>query len=147
MTENNYPGVSDRVKAVVTDSFIIIFLLFVASYIFSYFEDVPTIVRIIAFIFVIILYDPLMTSVFGGTIGHMMFGIRVKRESNQTKNIIFPFAIIRFIAKGFLGWISLLTVHSNEKRKAIHDYVVGSVVVYKKSDQRESNPDESDISE
>ncbi len=146
MVEKNYPGVSDRVKAVVTDSFIIIFFLFVVSYIFSYFENVPTIIRIIAFVFVVILYDPFMTSVFGGTIGHMMFGIRVKRENNQTKNILFPFAIIRFIAKAILGWVSLLSVHGNEKRKAIHDYIVGSVVVYKKSDQRESKPDESGIS-
>jgi hypothetical protein len=29
-----------------------------------------------------------------------------------------------------LGWVSLLTVSGNEKRQAIHDSIVGSVVVY-----------------
>lgn len=126
----NYPGVSDRVKAVVTDSIILIFFMFVISYVFGEFEHVPENARIIAFLFIFVLYDPLFTSIFGGTIGHMMFGLRVKREKDQSKNIIFPFAIARFIVKASLGWISLLTVSGNEMHKAIHDYMVGSVVVY-----------------
>lgn len=63
----------------------------------------------------------------------MMLGIRVKREANEKKNILFPLAIVRFIVKASLGWISLLTVTGNEKRKAIHDYLVGSVIVYSNS--------------
>ena len=62
--------------------------------------------------------------------GHTMLGIRVKRESNQFKNILFPLALLRFIVKALLVWISLLTVSGNDKRKTIHDYLVGSVVVH-----------------
>ncbi len=131
MTEENYAGVADRVKAVVTDSIVIIIFMFIVTYTFSVFEHVPDTARIIAFIFIFFLYDPIFTSVFGGTIGHMMFGIRVKREKNQMKNILFPLAIIRFLVKVLLGWISLLTVSGNKKRKAIHDSLVGSVVIYK----------------
>ncbi len=133
MTEENYPGVFDRVKAIVTDGIVIVVFMFVASYLFSLFERVPDYARIIAFVFIFLLYDPIFTSFFGGTIGHMMLGIRVKRESDEEKNIIFPLAIPRYIVKVFLGWISLLTVSSNEKRKAIHDFLVGSVVIYAKS--------------
>ena len=133
MTEKNYPGIFDRVKAIMADSLVIIVFMFVASYVFSLFESVPDYARIIAFVFIFLLYDPLFTSTFGGTIGHMMLGIRVKRESNEQKNILFPLAILRYIVKAFLGVISLLTVSSNEKNKAIHDYLVGSVVVYVKS--------------
>jgi hypothetical protein len=57
-------------------------------------------------------------------------GIRVKRESNEEKNILFPFAVMRYIVKASLGWVSLLTVSGNEKRQAIHDSIAGSVVVY-----------------
>lgn len=130
-TEKKYPGVSDRVKAVISDSAVIILFIFIVTSIFSAFENVPEKARIIAFIFIFILYDPIFISAFGGTIGHMMFGIRVKSESNEKKNILFPFAVIRFIVKALLGWISLFTVYRNEKRKAIHDYFVGSVVVFK----------------
>ena len=135
MREETYPGIIDRVKAVVADSVVIIIFMFIASYIFSNFENVPDNARIIAFIFVFGLYDPLFTSLFGGTIGHMLLGIRVKRESNQEKNILFPLAIIRFLVKALLGWISLLTVSGNEKRKAVHDYLVGSIVVCTKEDE------------
>ena len=92
MTEQNYPGVSARVRAAVTDSLVIVVLLVIITYIFSYFENVPDAARIIAFILIFLLYDPIFTSFFGGTIGHMIIGIRVKQESNQEKNIGFPFA-------------------------------------------------------
>lgn len=133
MTMENYAGFIDRFKAVVADSVVIVVFMFIASYVFSLFENVPDYARIIVFFFIFVFYDPLFTSVFGGTIGHMMLGIRVKRESNEQKNITFSSAILRYIVKAFLGIISLLTVSRNEKRKAIHDYLVGSVVIYLKS--------------
>ncbi len=133
MTDENYPGVLDRVKAMMTDGIVIIFLMFVTVYVFSLFESVPDNFRIIAFVFIFLLYDPIFTSIFGGTIGHMFIGLRVKRESNEQKNILFHLAILRYIVKSLLGWISLLTISSNKKRKAIHDFLVGSVVVYVKS--------------
>ena len=139
MTGENYPGVAIRVKAVVSDSVIMLILIIIVTYAFSVFENVPDNARIIAFIFIFFLYDPLFTSVFGGTIGHMMFGLRVKREKNQMKNILFPLAIIRFLVKVSLGWISLLTVSGNKKRKAIHDYLVGSVVVFKGMNEERTN--------
>jgi len=139
MTEDNYPGVFDRIKAIMTDGIVIVVYMFVASYIFSLFESVPDNARIIAFVFIFLLYDPIFTSLFGGTIGHMMLGIRVKRESDEQKNILFHKAIPRYLVKVLLGWVSLLTVSGNKKRKAIHDFLVGSVVVYAKSEQDKNN--------
>jgi len=130
MEERDYPGVTDRVKAVTLDSFILVLNIVIISQIFSLFEDVPNFLRIIAFVFVFLLYDPIFTSTFGGTIGHMIIGIRVKRENDETRNIIFPFAVARFIFKLLLGWLSLLTVLSNKKSQAIHDFLAQSVVVY-----------------
>jgi len=135
MEIENYPNVLDRVKAVIADSFIIILFMLIVTYLISLFENVHENVRILAFVFIFLLYDPLFTSIFGGTIGHMMFGLRVKREKDTTKNILFPLAIVRFFLKGSLGWISLLTVSSNKKRKAIHDYLVKSVVIYNSTDE------------
>ena len=139
MTEDNYPGVADRVKAMVLDYLMIIAFLFVFTYAISIFEHVPDIVKKIAFIFIFFLYDPIFISLFGGTIGHFMIGLRVKREKNELKNILFPLAIIRYIVKVFLGWISLLTVSGNRKRKAIHDFLVGSVVLYKADTEEKTN--------
>ncbi|WP_347156587.1 RDD family protein [Pontibacter chitinilyticus] len=133
MAGENYPGVFDRAKAIVVDGVVIVIFMFVISYIFSLFSSVPDNARIIAFIFIFFLYDPIFISLFGGTIGHLLIGIRVKRESNEQKNLLFPVAILRYIVKVFLGWISLLTITGNKKGKAIHDYLVDSVVVYANS--------------
>lgn len=139
MAQEKFPGVLVRVKAIVTDSVVLIILIIIFTYAFSLFDHVPDNVKVIAFVFVFILYDPIFTSVFGGTIGHMMLGVRVKRESDETKNILFPLAIVRFIVKVSLGIISLLTVSGNKKGKAIHDYLVGSVVVYANPDENKTN--------
>src|SRR5690242_16652818 len=122
MTSENYPGVLDRVKAITIDAFVILLFICIISFIFSFFENMPDYMKIIAFVFIFLLYDPSFTSTFGGTIGHMIIGIRVKRSRNEQKNILFPLAIVRFIIKAFLGVISLITVTSNIKRKAIHDF-------------------------
>ncbi len=127
-----YPVLLDRFKAVFADTLILVILMKVITDIFSLFDNVPNSARSIAFIFLFILYDPLFVGIFGGTIGHRMNGIRVKKEANETENISLPLAFVRFSTKALLGWISLLTVTSNEKRKAIHDSIVNSVVIYKK---------------
>lgn len=132
MTDEIYPGLLNRIKALIADSVVIVILIFIISSVFSWFENVPDIARIIAFVFVFLLYDPICTSIFGGTIGHMIIGIRVKQDSDEQKNISFPLALVRYIVKAFLGSISLITVSGNQKGKAIHDLAVNSVVVYVK---------------
>ena len=128
MEESNYPGVSLRVKAVVSDSIVILVLIVAATYLLESFDHTPGYVRGIVFVG-LFLYDPILTSAYGGTLGHMLFGIRVKRQNNQQRNT-FPACtlLIRYVVKVVLGWISLLTVGSNKKGKAIHDMLVGSVV-------------------
>ncbi len=135
MNKMNYPTVLERVKAIILDSVLMVVFMIVATYVFSLFDSVPDFARITVFIAIFLLYDPILTSAFGGTIGHIMMGIRVKRESNVLKNISLPFALLRYIIKALLGVVSFLTISANEKRKAIHDYVAGSVVIYIKSNQ------------
>ena len=128
--ELEFPAVLDRVKAVFADGVVLILLMFLVTYTFSLFENVSQYARMFAFVFIFLLYDPLLTSIIGGTLDHMAFGLRVKRDRNMSKNILFPLALLRFIVKALLGWVSLLTVFGSEKRKTIHDLLVGSVVVY-----------------
>ncbi|HAS44435.1 MAG TPA: RDD family protein [Microscillaceae bacterium] len=131
--EDQYTGLLERVKAVFVDSLVLVFSMVVFTQIFSIFEQVPDIARILAFTLIFVLYDPLCVSFFAGTLGHRVIGIQVKDVQNETKNIGFLLALIRFTVKVLLGWISLLTITGNVKRRAIHDMVAGSVVVYTSS--------------
>jgi uncharacterized RDD family membrane protein YckC len=131
MEEKQYPQVLIRVKASFVDVVVLLVLMIIISSIFQNIGAVNDYARIIAFIFVFFLYDPLLISILGGTIGHLVCGLRVRKESNEERIIPFHLAIIRFMVKAFLGWISLLTVTGNKKGRAIHDSIVGSVVVFK----------------
>ncbi len=130
MSETNYPRVAARAKAMIIDSIVLIILIVTANQVLAGFDVVPDYVRMGVFVLVFFLYDPIFTSLFGCTIGHLVIGIRVKRESNPDKNLLFPLAIVRYAIKLGLGMVSLFTVMSDSKGKAIHDMVVGSVVIY-----------------
>lgn len=131
-SQPEFAELKDRMKALYTDLVIYVIFIFMVSAILDNIKDVPTSIRIFAFVFIFLIYDPLFTSLFGGTIGHLANRLRVKRSSDMEKKIIFPVAIIRFVIKALLGGISLLTTSSNMKNQAIHDLVSGSVVLRKK---------------
>jgi len=127
--EIKYAILLSRIKAAFIDSIIIIGFMFLISEILSLIEAVPNFERIFLFVFIFLLYDPIFTSIYGGTIGHSKAGITVRNENNPEKNISFPYALLRFLLKVALGWISLLTVTGNVKRKAIHDFAANSIVI------------------
>ena len=128
--QNKYPSVLERMKATFIDTVVIILLMFVFSFLFSFFDVESENLRMIIFVVVFALYDPILISLFGRTIGHKINCIALRRQSNEKRKISFIPALIRYAFKVFLGWFSLLTVGSNSKRKAIQVMVVGSVVVY-----------------
>ena len=127
--EIKYAELMDRIKAAFSDMIVLVILMFLVTSLFSSYENVPTEARIGAFIGIFILYEPLFISAFGGTIGHFANGLRVKRSKTPNRNIIFPWAIVRYGAKMFLGIVSLFTISANYEGKAIHDIIVNSVVI------------------
>jgi len=125
-----YATISDRVKAYFLDIGVLVAMMFGTSAIFGSMDEVSENLRIAAFVFVFLLYDPLFTSIFGGTIGHLLLGIRVGRLKQPKRNVILPLALIRYSVKFLLGWVSMLSMLFNKKNRAIHDLLVGSVVLF-----------------
>ncbi len=124
-----YANLIDRVKASVVDTILLIALMYVFSGILSSFDSVSNYVRILLFVLLFFLYDPIFVSFFGGTVGHTYLNLAVKKEEDISQNINFLNALLRFLIKFFLGWLSLLTVPSNNRKKAMHDKAAGSVVI------------------
>ncbi|UII34194.1 RDD family protein [Fulvivirga ulvae] len=132
MSQKTYPTLPTRVKALMADVVVLMVLMIFTTYLFSSFDHISDNSRMIAFVFIFYLYDPLFTSAFGGTLGHYLLGVRVRREDKPEKKLLFHMALLRFIFKSLLGWLSLLTVTENDKKRAIHDYLAQSVVVHTK---------------
>ena len=123
-----YPDLSARIQSTFIDSILIIVLMFVFASILDKFENVPDWVRIAMFASLFIVYEPLCTSL-ACTLGNYIKGIRVRKYSDHSKRINIFQAIIRYMVKILLGWISFLTINSNPQKRAIHDFVAGSVMI------------------
>lgn len=121
------PSLSKRIQASFIDViFILIIGVIGGEYIENNFEVSRT-TKVVFFIFIFFLYEPLLTT-FGATLGQSVAKIRV-RNINTQKKIILPYAILRYLLKFTLGWISFFTVHSNDNLRAVHDLASKSVVV------------------
>src|SRR5688572_23910043 len=125
--EEKYPQLLDRIQSTFIDTILIVILMFVAANILNNFNNVPDWVRITVFIGLFIVYEPICMT-FGSTLGNYLKGIRVRKNSNPTRSINIFQAIIRYPVKLLLGWISFLTIHTNSKKRAIHDLISGSVM-------------------
>jgi uncharacterized RDD family membrane protein YckC len=123
-----YPSLSNRIQSAFIDAVLIIVLMFIATTVLDKFENAPDWIRIVLFFGLWAVYEPLCTTL-GCTLGNYMKGIRVRRYTNESKRINFFAAFVRYCIKMLLGWISFLSIHFNPERRAIHDYVVGSVMV------------------
>lgn len=55
-----YAGVAFRVRAIITDAVVVLCFMILAFIVFSFFENVPDNTRILVFIFISFLYDPLL---------------------------------------------------------------------------------------
>lgn len=126
--ETKYPQLVDRIQSTFIDTILIVILMFACSGILDQFEHVPDWIRIIMFIGLFIAYEPLCMTL-GATLGNYLKGIRVRNNLDTTKRISLFQAIIRYPVKVLLGWISFLTINSNQKRRAIHDLVSGTVMI------------------
>lgn len=130
--QQSYATILDRAKAAVFDSIILIVVMYGLSELFSLFENTPNYLRAISFVFLFIVYEPLFIAVYGGTIGHSVMAITVRKDVDNLKKISFVAAVFRFALKLLFGWLSFLIAAGNEKRKTVHDYAVGSIVINSK---------------
>lgn len=127
--ETTYANLPTRIKAAFIDAVVLIGAMYAVTEIFNLLGEVPTWVRTLAWISIFLLYESLLVSIYGGTMGHSYSKITVRSATDDKKKINFLWAVLRFVVKFFLGWISLLTVTGTEKKQAIHDHVVNSVVL------------------
>ncbi len=125
--ENEYPSLLKRLQSSVIDAIVILVAMVAFAQFSNQFENFPTFLRI-GLLASLLLYEPICIS-FGCTLGNYLLGLRVRRNDNETSKINFLQAVLRYITKLALGWISFLTIHSNPKRRAIHDMVANSVMI------------------
>lgn len=80
----------------------------------------------IAVVVVLLLYEPVLVSSTGSTIGHYFTNLRVVDERGG--NVSFLKACARAVIKGLLSWYSFVVLAATRRNQAIHDLLTRSTV-------------------
>lgn len=126
------PSLLLRTKSTLIDAVVLIGLMLLMSWVLNGLDVTSGAVRGICLVLVWC-YEPVFTSI-KQTLGQYLMGIRVNRLSglrngNPQRPISIPASFVRFVLKVLLGWVSLLTIHSDQYGQAIHDKAANSVMV------------------
>jgi uncharacterized RDD family membrane protein YckC len=122
----HYARVWPRVKAILIDGFILAAAFLVAALLGSRLAGAGP-VAFVVWVAVWALYDPLLVSLTGGTVGHHLLNLRVVSDRTGG-NPSLPKAFVRNVAKGVLGAVSLLAMALSSRSKALHDWIAGTTV-------------------
>ena len=126
-----YPNLLDRIKGLTIDAIILIALIIITGDILNSFENTPEIMKAFLFVCYFILYEPVLVSIKGATIGQNYAGIKVRKANNESQKINFISALFRYGIKMVLGWVSFITFFTSNNKRALHDLASGSIVIYK----------------
>lgn len=128
----NYGGISDRIKATIFDFVVVGILMFITTYFLDFFEHISSSIRMGLFVLIVFLYEPIFIAMLGGTIGHHSHNLTIRKTEDESKRLHFFQALLRYALKILLGIISFFSMRADDKSRAIHDMIAGSVVIIKK---------------
>lgn len=81
----------------------------------------------VAVVAALLLYEPVLVSFTGGTLGHHFTNLRVV-DDRSAGNVSFLKACARAVVKGLLGWYSFVIMAATRRNQAIHDLLTRSTV-------------------
>jgi uncharacterized RDD family membrane protein YckC len=122
-----YPTITRRYLSTLIDG-ILIFIVFILScYLFSDDTDFMTTLRLGMILSMFFIYEPFCTSKLC-TLGQKLTRIRVRTVPNLER-ISLVQAYVRIVVKISLGFISFFSIIFSKRKRAIHDFASGTIVV------------------
>src|SRR4051812_48037811 len=117
-----------RFRAIVIDFIVMLLVMFGSLFIASIVE-VNHVARVLGIVVVLtlLLYEPILVSTTGSTIGHYMANLRVVDERSHG-NVSFLKAVARLLIKSVLGWYSFIIMAATRRNQAFHDKLTASTV-------------------
>jgi len=122
-----YPTLLTRYKALLIDGLLLLAVLTLLMVLIDESEHRSTIM-IATGLILFLGYEPLLT-ISSSTIGQRFMKIRVRSFGDPSRPISVWQSYFRFLVKGFLGWLSFLSINFNPQHRAIHDMAGNSVMI------------------
>jgi len=126
--QSKYPTTLRRYMATFIDVVIVLSAFIALAYILPGDNAIGSMIRIGIGVAILFIYEPVLTSRLC-TIGQKIMGIRV-RNADSGERISIPAAYLRTIVKLLLGLVSFFSIPLTRKRRGLHDFIAGSVVIY-----------------
>ncbi len=127
---DRYPSVFERFKAALIDGALIVAFILLIAGVLQLFAPVAGHIRMILFLLVVPLYEPLQLWWFGKTVGHRVTGLCVVRTGDLSRTPNIAQAVIRALVRVTLGIFSLATVPFSYRQRSIHDMFSGTLTLY-----------------
>lgn len=121
-----YAKVWPRVKAILIDGVILGIAFLTAAILGAKVAGFGAIAFVLWVAFWV-LYDPLLVSRTGGTVGHHLQNLRVVSDRTGGNPSLLA-AFVRNVVKGILGILSLLAMAGSRRQKSIHDWIARTTV-------------------
>ena len=117
-----------RLRAFVIDMIIIVLLLLSTLFVVIS-TNSDQVGRIVGFTLIAVglLYEPLLVSLTGSTVGHYLTNLRVVDDQTHG-NVGFLKAVVRLLIKTVLGIYSFITMAMTSRHQAVHDLLTRSTV-------------------
>ncbi|WP_444930942.1 RDD family protein [Microbulbifer sp. SSSA002] len=125
-----YPKLSRRFRALMIDSLVLIAVTVLSIAIGTSIDFTNEVYQSVLILLLIVLFEPVLVSLTGGSVGHHLVGVRIRKIASD-KRINIVQAIIRTLFKLLLGVPSLIFVLTSKKYQALHDFISMSLVVVK----------------
>src|ERR1700737_1036239 len=123
-----YARFSRRLRGIVVDWIIAMTVIFGAVFVAATIaNDNFSRALGVAVIVALLLYEPVLVSFTGGTLGHYSTNLRVV-DDRSGGNVSFLKACARIVIKGLLGWYSFVILAATRRNQAIHDLLTRSTV-------------------
>ena len=123
-----YARFSRRLRGIVIDWILVVTVIFGALFVaISAGSDGFSRALGILVVIVLLLYEPVLVSLTGSTLGHYFANLRVVDECHRG-NVSFGKALARTLLKGLLGWYSFIVMTATRRNQAVHDLLTRSTV-------------------
>ena len=128
MAAPRYARFSRRLRAMLIDWIITLIVMFGAVWLAASVgnDNFSRGIGILAVV-VLVLYEPILVSRMGGTLGHYFTNLRVV-DDRDGGNIGFARACARVVVKGVLGLYSFVILAATRRNQAVHDLLTRSTV-------------------
>jgi uncharacterized RDD family membrane protein YckC len=127
-----YPRLVRRLRGVFIDGLVVPIAAMGTLVALSYAGVESTWIRVACPLLVVLLLEPVAVSVTGGSIGHHLTGLRVRKEHVDERINVLS-ATVRFVVKAVFGLPAFFVAFVTRKRQGLHDLAAKSLIVHKSS--------------